>query len=202
MPFETHPSPKKGEDGKPLLYIRPKSGQKLDFKSFENYCTGNSDIKPGEMERVFAAFMKGANYWLSKGYSIESPIGVFRPKIGLKRQVTDPDDISNNDVEFLDIDFQPTKEFMDQVAYNIEEEGFRYVRKTASSILLKNEDKLLKALKASIDANNGFTTVASFMEHSGLSRYSAVKALNKWSAGDAPLLQKTRYGQSYIYTEI
>ena len=30
--FEIHPRPTKGEDGKPLLYVRPAKGRKKSFK--------------------------------------------------------------------------------------------------------------------------------------------------------------------------
>lgn len=32
--FEIHPRPTKGEDGKPLLYVRPAKGRKKSFKDF------------------------------------------------------------------------------------------------------------------------------------------------------------------------
>ena len=33
--FEIHPRPTKGEDGKPLLYVRPAKGRKKSFKDLE-----------------------------------------------------------------------------------------------------------------------------------------------------------------------
>lgn len=36
--FEIHPRPTKGEDGKPLLYVRPAKGQKKSFKDLETFC--------------------------------------------------------------------------------------------------------------------------------------------------------------------
>ena len=38
MWYEVHPTPVKGEDGKNLVYVRPKSGQKLTMKQLEDYC--------------------------------------------------------------------------------------------------------------------------------------------------------------------
>ncbi len=34
--FEIHPRPTKGEDGKPLLYVRPAKGRKKSFKQLED----------------------------------------------------------------------------------------------------------------------------------------------------------------------
>ena len=36
--FEIHPRPTKGEDGKPLLYVRPAKGQKKSFRDLETFC--------------------------------------------------------------------------------------------------------------------------------------------------------------------
>ena len=36
--FEIHPRPTKGEDGKPLLYVRPAKGRKKSFKQLEDFC--------------------------------------------------------------------------------------------------------------------------------------------------------------------
>ena len=31
MPFEIHPSPKKAKDGRNILYVRPRSNQKITY---------------------------------------------------------------------------------------------------------------------------------------------------------------------------
>ncbi len=202
MPFEAYPSPMKDKDGKNLLYVKPMQGQKTNFEAFEDYCTGHSDVKSGDMVRVFKAFIKGSSYWLAKGISIDTPIGIFKPKIGLKRKTTNPDGLTGNDVEFLGVDFLPHKKFEESVAKIVGENGFRYVPKTAPSNILENEARLRQALESSIQANNGFTTVASFSEYSGLSKYYSARVLEKWCMADVPILQKTRVGLAYIYTEI
>lgn len=38
MPFEIHPSPKKGRDGLNILYVRPKSSQKITMEYLDEYC--------------------------------------------------------------------------------------------------------------------------------------------------------------------
>ena len=35
MPFEIHPSPKKAENGKNILYVRPRSRQKITMEQLE-----------------------------------------------------------------------------------------------------------------------------------------------------------------------
>ena len=45
--FEIHPRPTKGEDGKPLLYVRPAKGRKKSFKQLEDFCNKYRNLKLG-----------------------------------------------------------------------------------------------------------------------------------------------------------
>ena len=51
--IEIHPGPKKGEDGKPLLYVRPAKGHKKTFKELEEFCTKYRGLRTGEIGQVF-----------------------------------------------------------------------------------------------------------------------------------------------------
>ena len=46
--FEIHPRPTKGEDGKPLLYVRPAKGRKKSFKQLEDFCNKYRNLRTGE----------------------------------------------------------------------------------------------------------------------------------------------------------
>ena len=50
--FEIHPRPTKGEDGKPLLYVRPAKGHKKSFKQLEDYCNKYRNLRTGELQMV------------------------------------------------------------------------------------------------------------------------------------------------------
>ena len=91
MPFEIHPSPKKAKDGRNILYVRPKSSQKISMEYLDDHCAKHYALRPGELTRAFHAFIQATGYYLSKGYRIETLIGSFAPKIGLKRELTDPE---------------------------------------------------------------------------------------------------------------
>lgn len=58
MPFEVHPSPMKGKDGKNLLYVRPRSGQKVTMRQLDEYCAQHYALRPGELTRSFNAFIQ------------------------------------------------------------------------------------------------------------------------------------------------
>jgi len=51
MWYEVHPTPVKGEDGKNLVYVRPKSGLKISMKQLEDYCESNHSLRYGELSR-------------------------------------------------------------------------------------------------------------------------------------------------------
>ena len=55
--FELHPGPNKGEDGKPLLYARPASGQKKSLKDLDEACAEYHHLQKGDMERLFNKFL-------------------------------------------------------------------------------------------------------------------------------------------------
>lgn len=200
MPFEAHPSPKNAENGEKLLYVKPQSGLVRTLDEFDIWFKDKYSLRRGDAARVFEAMLDGAPEWLAMGYRIETPIGTFAPKLRLKRQVTNPDDIHHDDVELEGIEFLPTKSFMKNLKCAIGSD-FRYVRKPQANQLLNNQQHLEKALQKCIQ-EYGYATVASFAAHSGLTDHSARKQLNKWCRSDIPKLQMSRFGKIHIYTEV
>ena len=201
LPFEAHPSPKVAENGEKLLYVKPLSGMVRTLDEFERWFKDKYSFRQGDATRVFDAMLDGGPEWLAQGYRIETPIGTFAPKLRLKRQVTNPDDIRHDDVELEGIEFLPSKSFTKNLMHAIASDGFRYVRKPQSSRLLNNEQHLEKALQKCI-GELGYATVASFAFHSGLTDYSARRQLDRWCYGNCPKLQMSRFGRIHIYTEI
>ena len=202
MPFEVHRSPKADEDGRVLLYAAPQSNRTKDFDEIEGWLSISNSVRKGDLLRAFAAFLDECSLWLSKGYRVQTPLGVFSPKIGLKRKVTNPREVRHDDAEFKGIDFRPSAGFTKAVRLKVKSEGFRYVHKADSTVLSANEEYMMEALRKSIRAEGNYTTVSSFMFHSGLSKYAATKMLRHWCCGDAPLLRERRLGHSIIYEVI
>ena len=120
---DIHPGPKKGEDGKPLLYVRPVKGRKKSFKDLEDFCVRYRGLRTGEMGHVFEAVMEVAGLWLSKGYRVETPLGSFAPKLKLLGEHTDPSTITGRDIVYDGLDFVASKEFISEGGQN--REGYR-----------------------------------------------------------------------------
>lgn len=200
MPFEIHPSPKKAENGKNILYVRPRSRQKITMEQLDDYCANHYALRPGELTRAFQAFIEATGYYLSEGYRVETLIGSFAPKIGLKRELTDPDEVKTTDVLFEGIEYKSVKEYEKSVISNLR--GFRRANNPNVQQLMADEDHLNKALQTNLERYHGYVTARSFAHSANITYYSARKQLDKWCEGEHPRLLKTKQGQEYIYTEI
>ena len=200
MPFEIHPSPKKAENGKNILYVRPRSRQKITMEQLDDYCANHYALRPGELTRAFQAFIEATGYYLSEGYRVETLIGSFAPKIGLKRELTDPNEVKTTDVLFEGIEYKSVKEYEKSVLSNLR--GFRRANNPNVQQLMADEDHLNKALQANLERYHGYVTARSFAHSANITYYSARKQLDKWCEGEHPRLLKTKQGQEYIYTEI
>ncbi len=200
MPFEIHPSPKKAEDGKNILYVRPRCRQKITMEQLDDYCANRCALRPGELTRAFRAFIQATGYYLSEGYRIETLIGSFAPKIGLKRELTDPDEVKATDVLFEGIEYKSVKEYEKSVLSNLR--GFRRANNPNVQQLMADEDHLNKTLQTNLERYHGYVTARSFAHSANITYYSARKQLDKWCEGEHPRLLKTKQGQEYIYTEI
>ena len=200
MPFEIHPSPKKAENGKNILYVRPRSRQKITMEQLDDYCAKHYALRPGELTRAFRAFIEATGYYLSEGYRVETLIGSFAPKIGLRRELTDPDEVKTTDVLFEGIEYKSVKEYEKSVLSNLR--GFRRANNPNVQQLMADEDHLNKALQTNLERYHGYVTARSFAHSANITYYSARKQLDKWCEGEHPRLLKTKQGQEYIYTEI
>jgi len=199
LPFEVHRSPSTDDEGSVVLYATPQSDRTKEFDEIEDYLVITNALRKGELKRSFDTFLGECIKWLSQGYRVQTPIGVFSLKLGMKRRVTNPREIRHDDAVFKAIEFRPSAEFTKGVKQRVRAEGFRYVRKTDSTLLRADEEKMVKALLNSISSNGSYTTVTSFMYHSGLSKYAATKQLNYWCRKESLLLKKRKVGHSVIF---
>ena len=195
-------SPKKGKDGRNIVFVRPEGGprMKITAEQMDAYCTKYSMMRSGELQLVLQEFMHWAAEWLVKGYRVETPLGSFAPKLRLKREITDPDEVSDRDVELDGIEYTPGKLWDEHLEYWMHD-GFKKSERRYSNEPLADMDKMEQTLHDLLN-QQGFVTVNSFKLNTGLTYHSARKLLNEWTEGENPKLLKTRQGPTYIYTEI
>ena len=173
---------------------------KITAEQMDAYCTKYSMMRSGELQLVLQEFMHWAAEWLVKGYRVETPLGSFDPKLRLKREITDPDEVSDRDVELDGIEYTPGKLWDEHLEYWMHD-GFKKSERRYSNEPLADMDKMEQALHDLLN-QQGFVTVNSFKLNTGLTYHSARKLLNEWTEGENPKLLKTRQGPTYIYTEI
>ena len=196
--FELHPSPKKDQDGKPLLYARLSSKKKLTFKQLEHYSMEHNHASKGELEACFTKFIKSASLWFYEGYRVETPIGSFAPKLKLMGEHTDPKTVTGRDIRFDGVEFIPSKEFIKEVCQN--KLGFRRREEAVGNSQMHDPQAMEEALQKSLW--EGFTTVSKFKFYSQLKRDSAQRYLDSLTEGDHPRLRRSKSGKSYIYFPI
>ena len=200
MWYEVHPTPVKGEDGKNLVYVRPRSGKKLTMKQLEDYCEHNYNLRYGELSRAFDVFVRAAGWLLAEGYRIETPIGSFAPKLSLAKQVTDPGLVKDRDVRLDGVEYNPGQLWNREIDKWLD--GFRRWQNADTQAIMADKEKLEQVMRECIQQHHGYITAGMFSRASGLTLYSARKQLNEWTKGDNPKLLKTPRGKEHIYTEI
>ena len=200
MWYEVHPTPVKGEDGKNLVYVRPKSGMKLTMKELEEKCEYYNALRYGELSRAFDAFIRVAGRFLAEGYRIETPIGSFAPKLSLAKQVTDASEVKDRDVGLEGVEYNPGKLWDREIQKWMD--GFRRWQNADTQEILADKEKLEQVMRECIQRHHGYITAGIFSRASGLTLYSARKQLNEWTKGDNPKLLMTPRGKEHIYTEI
>lgn len=199
MLFEMHPSPAKSKDGKTLYYARPVKGQKLNIKQIDTLCEQHRRLIGCRLETVFEEFLKEVGYWLAKGYRIDTPIGSFAPKLGLKREISDPDDVKGNDVTFEGVEYNPGKLWKKEAEKWLD--GFRPVRNANTEEIMSDSERLREVLDRYV-SKGGMVTARQFAAATGLTYYSARKQLDAWTEGEKPLLMRSKMGKIFIYTAI
>ena len=200
MGDQVHPTPVKGEYGKNLVYVRPKSGQKLTMKELEEKCEDYNALRYGELSRAFDAFIRVAGRFLAEGYRIETPIGSFAPKLSLTKQVTDASEVKDRDVRLEGVEYNPGKLWDREIQKWMD--GFRRWQNADKQEILADKEKLEQVMRDCIQRHHGYITAGIFSRASGLTLYSARKQLNEWTKGDNPKLLMTPRGKEHIYTEI
>jgi hypothetical protein len=170
------------------------------MSAVDQFCSrGGYGMREGELSRAFEVFMSAAAELMSMGYRIDTTIGSFAPKLALKREITDANDVKNSDVMLDGVEYKPGKKWNKAIGKWLCD-GFRKVETPNVQELIVDKAHLEKALAESL--KRGYTTVRSFAYHANLTQYSARKQLNEWTKGENPKLMKSRMGQQDIYTEI
>lgn len=199
FPYEVHPTPVKGKDGRNIVYARPAKGYKISIEGVDEFCAKHYATRNGEIEFAFKQFIKGASELMAMGYRIDTPIGSFVPKLGLTRVITDADEVKVSDVVLEGVDYNPGK-LWNKAFGKWLNNGFMRVDNPNTQALLNDKEKMEEALQKCL--KQGYVTVKDFAILANLTKYSARKQLEAWTKGEHPKLMKSQLGKTDIYTEI
>lgn len=169
MPFEVYPTPVRGKDGKNILFARPQGGphKRITIEQIDEYCAKYSILSRGHLKLVMEEFKHWASELLAQGYRIETPIGSFAPKLKMKREFTDPDEVGHDDVELDGVEYNPGKIWTEAIEYWMHD-GFRKVDRPDSSELLADRERLEQLMRDTIKRHGGALTANTFSLVSGL----------------------------------
>ena len=197
--YEVYPTPAKGKDGGNIVYARPAKGRKLTIEAVDDYCANHHCLRSGELKLAMEEFLKAAGALMAQGYRIDTPIGSFAPKLGLKREISDPDDVKGNDVTFEGVEYNPGKLWKKEAEKWLD--GFRPVRNGNTEEIMSDSERLREVLDRYV-SKGGMVTARQFAAATGLTYYSARKQLDAWTEGEKPLLMRSKMGKIFIYTAI
>ena len=80
------------------------------------------------------------------GHRVETPLGVFAPRLKLEGRFTDPKMVKNSDVRLDGIDFTPSKDFVSEVQDTLLY-GFRRASNRVGNKQMYDEAKMERALE-------------------------------------------------------
>lgn len=197
IPYEIHPSPKKDEKGRALLYVRPRKRNRISMEDIDEFCHNSLALPKGEFIRVFTAFQEAAKWYLSEGATVETPIGTFAPALRMNREETDPKKITANDIYFDTVTFTPNKDFLLAVSDHVR--GFSKTSEQCGNSQMYDQSLMRSLIDKCLDNDNGMFTIRQFQAVSGLHYHSAHRCLDEFCGGESPVLRKGRMGSTFVY---
>ena len=199
MEFKLLPRPTKGDDGKPLLYVRPASNRKYDMQAVDDWATKYRYFHSGDMTRSVEGLIDVSSILMSDGARVETRMGSFVAKLRLKGDFTDPDSVTDEDVELAGIEFIPSRYFIERLRENIYA-GFRRWKDPIERTPIETNDQLEEALRKSM--RRGYVTIKLFAYYAGLKYHTAKRLLDGLCQGENPRFRKRKEGNTNLYIPI
>ena len=198
--FELLPRPTKGEDGKPLLYVRPVTPYKFDIDYIDKFCAEYRNTKRGEIVSAFNTFLSAASQMLASGFRLETPIGTFAPKLKLNGDFTDPKQVKKTDVSYVGVEFVPSKQFQKEADCSQRGKSFKVHSTMVGNAQMHDQQAMNNALQLSMF--EGHVTIKTFMMKSGLKYNSAKRYLDSLCEGDDAHWKRVKEGGVTFYYPI
>lgn len=199
MEFKLLPRPTKGDDGQPLLYVRPASNRKYNMQGVDDWATKYRNFHSGDLTHAVEGLIDVLAVLMSDGSRVETNMGSFAPKLKLEGDFTDPSQVKDDDVTLAGIEFIPSRYFVERLRERIYA-GFRRWEDCIERHPVETPEELEEALRKSM--TRGYITVKAFAWHAGLKDQTARRLLNSLCEGEKPRLRKRHEGRTIQYIPI
>ena len=199
MEFKLLPRPTKGDDGKPMLYVRPAINRKYNMQGVDDWATKYRNYHSGDLTHAVETLVDVFAILMSDGSRVETNMGSFAPKLKLKGDHTDPDQVTDDDVYLAGVEFIPSRYFVERLRENIYA-GFRRWEDCIERHPFETPEELEEALRKSV--TRGYITIKFFAWNAGLKYDKARRLLDSMCKGDNPRFHKRKEGHTNIYVPI
>ena len=199
MEFKLLPRPTKGDDGQPLLYVRPASNRKYNMQGVDDWATKYRNFHSGDLTHAVEGLIDVLAVLMSDGSRVETNMGSFAPKLKLEGDFTDPSQVKDDDVTLAGVEFIPSRYFIERLRDRIYA-GFRRWEDCIERHPVETPEELEDALRKSV--TKGYITVKVFAWHAGLKYHTAKRLLDRLCKGEQPRMRKRKEGTTNQYFPI
>lgn len=197
-----YPSNYKDKDGQRILYASANAHEEVTLEDLDEYIHKYEALPKGYVTRCFDALMSAIPYFIGEHKRVKTPLGSFYIKPQFQKRVTENEKVKSDDIWLGGIDFRPSKELRKAVESQFKSIVIDHRRHQADEEYYSKRNPQLEACLSADSTGSRYVTVKEYQCETGLTEYMARKCLDSMTAGDNPILQKTRIGRNVVYTEI
>ena len=204
------PNPLPDEQGRTTYQVRQDTRGAINTRGIVEYLRANNMMPSYPIDAIIETLTKAIVEKLFFNACVHiDGLGVFSLNIGLKpvidengvahkRQVTDPNDITGNEIEVTGISFKPDKEFLKLATERPARFRHTEPRGVVGRHPVFTREEMIASLFAYLDKYHTISRGV-FVVGWNLTRHQATKWLKELSTGDNPPLLETRPTNAYVY---
>lgn len=208
--FSVFANPLKDEEGRTTYQVRQDTHGVLNTRGLVAHMRRHHILPNLPLEAVLDVLKQEIVEHLFSNYRLHlDGLGTFYLNIGLKdvtdeegnshrRVVTDPNDITGNDLEVTGIGFTPDKEFQKMVTLAPAYFEHSDERGSVGHTALYTREEITESLLDFL-SKNGYITRRTFQAFWHLTYYAARNWLRELTEGDNPPLVVIKAGGAYLY---
>lgn len=208
--FVVLPNPQPDEQGRTTYQVRQQTHGALNTRGLVEHMRKNGKMAQYPIDAIIQVLTEEIVEFLFRNNCVHiDGLGTFSLSVGLKpevdeegvahkRQVTDPMEITGNDVEVTGIAFRPDIEFTRLATRRPAFFRNKEMRGVVGHSVPYTREQMTYSLLQYVD-QHGSISRRSFIKLWGLTKHQALKWLGELSTGDNPPLLETRPTNAFVY---